>query len=643
MRGVALTAAVLAVALPGGAVLAGSALAGSAPALARSVAARSAAAGATGATGPVAGRFAVIARVSGRVLYTPTGKHAASALGGPVVVPIGTVVDASSGTVRIRSAAPSSSTGVQTGVFSGARVRLEQPPSEPSFLTTTLVLQGGAFGPCHAAPTTVVRRLTAVASGAWSVQGSGATASAYAQARWLTEDTCAGTSVSVQRGTVIVHDRHSGQNVSVPPGQAFTSAAPGTLEARKLGQLFGAGATAPAVVYLGAISCLSSGNCTAAGYGVDPAGNDVPVAVTETNGTWGTASEPSLPANAAPEQGSGLVLTGVACTSPGNCVAVGSYTDSNSNSEPLAIPETAGTWGAGVEVPLPADAATAAAAQSAGLDGVACTGPGNCAATGSYLNGSANREPMIATESNGAWATPAALTLPSNAASPVGQYSPGRLSGIACPAAGACVAVGDYEDAAGSIVPLAAGEIAGIWGAATEVAPPAGSGSGDLTAVSCPSAGSCRAVGSSSTGAGVTTPIVVGQSGGTWGTATGVTLPPVAVSGAGAALAGISCTAAGACVATGTYEGPGEDGTGAAAAGFHPPTGDNDALLVDTEAGGVWSPARNVALPGDAARPETSASFPAVSCASDSTCAAVGSYDLLHGGSAPMTLALPAT
>jgi hypothetical protein len=234
------------------------------------------------------------------------------------------------------------------------------------------------------------------------------------------------------------------------------------------------------------------------------------------------------------------------------------------------------------------------------------------------------------------------LALPSNAASPVGQYSPGRLSGISCPAPGACVAVGDYEDAAGGMVPLAASQTAAIWGAAVEIEPPAGAAGADLTAVSCPAAGSCQAVGSSTTGSGGTAPIVVGQSGGTWGAAAGVTLPPAAVPAASAALAGISCAAAGACTATGSYESPGESGpSAAAAAAFNPPTGDNDGVFVDSEAGGAWAPARNVALPGDAARPETSISFQAASCAADGSCAAIGSYALLHGGSAPLTLALP--
>jgi hypothetical protein len=46
--------------------------------------------------------------------------------------------------------------------------------------------------------------------------------------------------------------------------------------------------------------------------------------VTETKGVWGRASELTLPSGAEPK-GQLAALDSVACTSPGRCVAVGTY------------------------------------------------------------------------------------------------------------------------------------------------------------------------------------------------------------------------------------------------------------------------------------------------------------------------------
>ena len=76
--------------------------------------------------------------------------------------------------------------------------------------------------------------------------------------------------------------------------------------------------------------------------------------LTEANGVWGAGVAAVLPANARGGGGLGAV----SCASAGNCSAVGFYTDSSKDSEPLVLSEKAGHWATGVEAKLPANAAT---------------------------------------------------------------------------------------------------------------------------------------------------------------------------------------------------------------------------------------------------------------------------------------------
>jgi len=102
-------------------------------------------------------------------------------------------------------------------------------------------------------------------------------------------------------------------------------------------------------------------------------------------------SELTPPPNAAPNPPF-LFLFSVDCTSAGNCVAVGLYLDSKGSGQPMIFTETGGVWGQGVEAALPGNAApeTAPFSQFAYLDGVTCTSPGNCVAVGNYTDTSGN-------------------------------------------------------------------------------------------------------------------------------------------------------------------------------------------------------------------------------------------------------------
>jgi uncharacterized protein YjbI with pentapeptide repeats len=280
------------------------------------------------------------------------------------------------------------------------------------------------------------------------------------------------------------------------------TAAPGTAAAATT--LTAAGAVLPAgvvldpgsspAVSLASVSCASAGNCTAVGEYDESSGDSQGLLLTETAGTWAAGVEAPLPAGAAanPE----VNLASLSCASAGNCTAVGSYTDSSGGTQALALTETAGTWAAGVEAPLPAGAA---ANPEASLFSVSCPSPGNCAAGGSYVDNSGptvdssgHTQVVLLTETAGTWAAAEAAPPAGGLANP---FFPLLTMGVSCASAGNCTAVASYNLGTNNVQPVVLTETAGTWAAGVQVPTPAGSTFGRLFSVSCASAGECTAVG----------------------------------------------------------------------------------------------------------------------------------------------------
>ena len=176
-----------------------------------------------------------------------------------------------------------------------------------------------------------------------------------------------------------------------------------------------------------------------------------------------------------------------------------------------------------------------------------------------------------------AWA---GSTAPVAGLNPAPVASPGDgvvLGSVSCPAAGSCVAVGHYtSQAQGEEVPLAESLSGGTWTAtaasATGLNPPPLAAAGVwLTKVSCPAVGSCVAIGGYDNSSGYRQAAVETLANGSW-TATTAPAPAADVS---MTLLGLSCPAAGSCVAVGYYE---DQSTA-----LHP--------LIDTLSGGTWTAA----------------------------------------------------
>ena len=105
--------------------------------------------------------------------------------------------------------------------------------------------------------------------------------------------------------------------------------------------------------------------------------NNQALLLTETGGHWGDGAKAVLPMDAA-TTGQSARLNAVSCGSPGNCSAVGTYTDSSGSVQPLFVDEVSGVWQPGIEGVLPTDADTPNASPT--VSAVSCSSAGNCAA-----------------------------------------------------------------------------------------------------------------------------------------------------------------------------------------------------------------------------------------------------------------------
>jgi hypothetical protein len=386
-------------------------------------------------------------------------------------------------------------------------------------------------------------------------------------------------------------------------------------------------------VRLNSVSCASAANCTAVGGYVDSSSNSEGLVVTQTAGTWAVGQEVTAPANAATNPGVGLAS--ISCPSAGNCGAVGSYTaNSGNNTEALLLTENAGSWSAGVEAVLPADAATFN--QNADLASISCASAGNCGAVGGYLFMSGPdswaSQGLMVSETGGTWATGVEPSLPANASTP----NPGAgLSSISCASAGNCTTVGGYFNGSGA-QGLLLTETASAWSTGVEAPLPANAPTSEpgpltnLNSVSCASAGNCAAVGTyyDDSANRIREGVMLTQTAGNWATGVEAALPADADSSGFqvVSLTSVSCPSAGTCSAVG---------------GYNTSSGLSADLLL-TQTAGSWATGIEASLPSNAS---SARGIDSVSCPTATDCSAVGSYELnfLHGGTQGLLLGTTAT
>jgi hypothetical protein len=317
------------------------------------------------------------------------------------------------------------------------------------------------------------------------------------------------------------------------------------------------------------ISCLRE-SCMAVGRLESELVDRSEVAWQFSDSGWRALSMPNL------RQGS---LLDVSCSSTSACTAVGDqYTG--------ALVER---WdGSKWAVQSPANPTGTAIS----LAGVSCPSTSNCTAVGRYFIGSQSQ--LLVESWNGtSWSIQSA-PLPSGATA-------GWLEDVSCTSTSSCVAVGAYKDAGAVVHGLTEGWNGTTWTAASLGDPPSSTGT-ELTAVSCRSSTSCKAVGNYSVSSSRYT-LASSWNGTVWSNQS----TPNQATAAESYLNDVHCYASARCVAVGQTR---------------PPNGSNPSTLTLGWNGSDWT------LESTPNR-ETSAGYPydqlnAVSCSAGGDCISVG-------------------
>jgi hypothetical protein len=330
-----------------------------------------------------------------------------------------------------------------------------------------------------------------------------------------------------------------------------------------------------------------------------PAAQSAPAAAVSP---WHTAEVLS------PRGGSFGMLNSITCSFPTTCVAGGSFYIRPRGELPMVAVETAGKWSRGVALRLPPGATPDL--QNALVTSVACPaarGKNRCVAVG-YYDDAAGQQPFIAEGSGTRWGRASKVTLPPGA----GAKGTGALSGLRCPAAGGCIAVGGYETPAGVYAGLVAVQVRGRWHRGARIGPPGNapviSSSAHLSAIACEAAGNCVAVGGYFTKSGDGAGWAVADRNGHWSKAVQTPVPRNASSQV--ELYSVGCSRGRYCVAVGEYV---------------TKSGASEGLAVFDEAGRWKRPEAVTALPANADASDPGVSLDGVSCGV-LTCLAVGDY-----------------
>ena len=170
--------------------------------------------------------------VSGRVTIALPGGSGFIPLSDTQEIPVGSVIDARRGTVRLTSARDGAG-HTQTGDFSGGIFKLRRSRKRSERGLTTWCSRGGSFKRCGAArgkragaslSRRAVRRLRANAQGRFRTSGRNSSATVRGT-RWEIIDRCDGTLTRVRRGSVVVRDFRKKKNVVLKAGKSYLARA----------------------------------------------------------------------------------------------------------------------------------------------------------------------------------------------------------------------------------------------------------------------------------------------------------------------------------------------------------------------------------------------------------------------------------
>ena len=272
------------------------------------------------------------------------------------------------------------------------------------------------------------------------------------------------------------------------------------------------------------VSCVSSDECVAVGSYYNGSTN-LALAEAWNGSAWSIQTTPSVSGVQA------SVLHGVSCPTGRECTAVGSYSDANGTWS-LAEIWNGSEWSM-QQTPIPIGS------QFSELNAVSCLTAGRCSSVGDYTN--ATGTVTLALASNGsAWSIQATPN-------PAGSFT-SVLDALSCPAAKSCTAVGAASAGAGSMS-LAEGWDGSAWTIQIAANPTKTSNSA-LLGLSCRSSRDCTAVGSyENANQTATLTLAEAWNGSVWAAQT----TPNPARAEQSYLYSTSCPSPGSCVAVGYY------------------------------------------------------------------------------------------
>lgn len=230
------------------------------------------------------------------------------------------------------------------------------------------------------------------------------------------------------------------------------------------------------------------------------------------------------------------------------------------------------------------------------LTGVSCPSARFCLAVGYYYTDGGDIRVLGERFDGASWRRAA---IPDPAGSPAGLFA------VSCASATDCMAVGDYNDILGTPVALAERWDGYKW-ATEDLPPPSGAVASGLFAVSCPTGGWCTAAGSFMVADGSIRPLIESSAAGTWQLESAVVPPDAVWSG----LQGVACEDTMACTAVGYVVS--SEGT--------------ERALAETFDGTSWV----LTAPVEPVN-SMSGALAGVSCAASDHCVAVGQYSDARG------------
>ena len=350
----------------------------------------------------------------------------------------------------------------------------------------------------------------------------------------------------------------------------------------------------PAATVLAAVACPTSTTCIAVGS--DGSGG---AAVTETNGTFQPVVNLTSPTGYDPTE----YLDGISCPTASTCLAVGEGFTVGGTPVPVVTQASNGTFGPASVLRLPSNADST---KESYLDAIACANTTTCLAVGTYTNTNGTIQAMEAPAKNGEFGQGVPVTLACGAAA-----NCWNLTGIACPSATKCIAVG----LGGAIVNFSNG----IERSISLALPPRG---GDvqnlpnLNSIACESVNHCFAFGTFGASSGKISGMAVEITNGIFTDSSQIALPPNAADQPLFDAGGTACVSTTKCLSVGSY--------------FANTNGNGDGQqvpLIAFESNGRYDPATEVPTPaGQPPNPYDSfaGQLSAVACPTPSTCLAVG-------------------